>query len=265
MKICLSIAGSDPVGGAGLQADIKTFCAYRVFGMAVPTAITIQNTGGLSGIEALPGSLVARQLEFLLSDVRPDAVKIGMTATGEVAEAVADGLKGLAAPVILDPILRAWDGCSMLDDRGLKILRERLIPIAALVTPNLDEASILSGVDARDIEGMKEAASAIRAMGAKAVLVKGGHLLGRAVDVLSGPDGVIEFDSARLTGRLAHGTGCALSAAIAAGLALGLDLAQAVRRAKSFVTLALQNGFEDIGRGRMQLNHLVRVPTGNSE
>jgi len=261
VKTALSIAGSDPVGGAGIQADLKTFFAFGVYGMAVPTAITVQSTRGVTAVHPLSADLVAEQLRVLLADVRPDAVKIGMVGSADAAERIASILgKSKRGPIVLDPILAASEGTTLLDEAGLRVLKEKLLPLADLVTPNLDEATSLSGIDAKDADSMREAALAIRSMGTAAVLVTGGHLEDRATDVLATGEGVHVLDSARTPGRGAHGTGCALSSAIAAGLALGLPLKEAVRRAKAYVFLAIENGLADIGSGRILLNHFVKPP-----
>ncbi len=259
MKVprALTIAGSDSGGGAGIQADLKTFSAFRVFGMSVLTAVTAQNTVGVQGVLDLPPDFVARQLESVLSDVGVDAVKTGMLATAPIIAAVADGLRAHGEPVlVVDPVMIATSGDPLLAADARGALVKALFPLARLVTPNLDEAAALADMPVVTEEDMERAARRIRAHGPHAVLVKGGHLSGAATDVLWDGATLTRFSAPRVDGAATHGTGCTLSAAITAGLARGVVLAEAVREAKAYVTAALREGFAP-GRGARVARHFV--------
>src|SRR3990172_5770129 len=232
----LTIAGSEWGGGGGIQADLKTFSAFRVFGMSVITAVTAQNSVGVQGVENLPPAFVVQQLRSVLSDFGADAAKCGMLSTAPIIEAVADVLAE-------HPIRR-------------QALISRILPLALVVTPNLPEAEALSGISVRGREGMEEAARRIHALGPRHVLVKGGHLEGDALDLLWDGRDFTELSVPRVDSPNTHGTGCTFSAAIAAGLALGQSLLEAVRRAKAYVTRAIQEGFQ-AGRGGGQLRHFL--------
>lgn len=249
-----TIAGSDPTGGAGLQGDLKTFAAHGVRGTAVVTAITVQGLRGVSRVLALPPDLVAGQLSVVLEEVRPRALKTGMLWDGATIEAVAERLSTVpGTPVVVDPVLAASAGGDLLQPTALPALKSRLIPLATVVTPNLPEAARLLGVAHSSPYEVEEAARALLDLGCRAVLLKGGHATGpQAVDVLATREGVTPFALPRLPGIDPHGTGCALSAALAARLGRGQPLAEAVRGAKAYVHRALVAG----GAG-----HLVhRVP-----
>ena len=248
----LSIAGSDSGGGAGIQADLKTFSALGVFGMTAITAVTIQNTRGVIGYESLPPQVVADQIRAVVTDIGVDAAKTGMLASAAIVEAVADAVaETRIANLVVDPVSVSKHGHRLLDEDAVGAMRERVLPLATLVTPNLPEAAVLAGFDVTDRDGMEEAARAIQAMGPRAVLVKGGHLPGA-----TGADDLF-FDGARMTWIAGewietpntHGTGCTLSAAITAGLAQGRPLGEAVRDAKAYVTRAIREGFA-LGRDR---------------
>lgn len=259
--VALTIAGSDSGGGAGIQADLKTFHAFGVFGTSALTAITAQDTRGVSGVQRVEPELVRRQIEAVWEDLRPAACKTGMLADEPIIRAVAEALDatGLEA-VVVDPVMVAASGDPLLEEGAADALRELLLPRALLVTPNLPEAEILSGLAVADVEAMKRAARAIAAAGARAVLVKGGHLEGEeAVDVLWAEGEMREWRAPRLRTRAGHGTGCTLSAAVAAGLASGRDLVQAVDAALRFTRAALETA-PDLGRGTAPLNHWAAVP-----
>ena len=239
----LSIAGSDSGGGAGIQADLKTFSALGVFGMTAITAVTIQNTRGVIGYEPLPPQVVAEQIRAVVTDIGVDAAKTGMLASAAIVEAVADAVaETRIANLVVDPVSVSKHGHRLLDEDAVGALRERIVPLATLVTPNLPEAAALAGFEVTDRDGMEEAARAIRAMGHGAVLVKGGHLPGA-----TGADDLF-FDGDRMTWIAGewietpntHGTGCTLSSAIAAYLARGAGLFEAVRQGKAFVTEAIR-------------------------
>lgn len=253
----LTIAGSDSGGGAGIQADLKTFSAFRVFGMSVITAVTAQNSVGVQGVENLPPAFVARQLRSVLEDFGADAAKCGMLSTAPIIEAIADVLRERPiANLVVDPVMVAKSGDPLLRPDARQALITRVLPLALVVTPNLPEAEALTGMPVTDRAGMEEAARRIRALGPRHVLVKGGHLKGDAVDLLWDGRGFQEFSVPRVDSSNTHGTGCTLSAAIAAGLALGHALPDAVARAKSYVTRAIREGFQ-AGRGVGQLRHFL--------
>lgn len=249
--IALTIAGSDPGGGAGLQADLKTFHQFGVYGTAVVTLITAQNTVGMSRVEPLSAGLVGEQLDAVLSDLPPKAAKTGALGTAAIIEAVAG--RRIACPLVVDPVTVGKHGMPLMNEDARSAFRQLLLPRATLVTPNLDEAAELSGIGVCDAETMREAAKRIADLGAASVLVKGGHLAGDALDILW-HDGVFtEFRAPRIETRHTHGTGCVYSAAITAGLALGLSVHDAVSRAKSFVSEAIRTA-PGLGAGYGPLN-----------
>ncbi|HZJ12036.1 MAG TPA: bifunctional hydroxymethylpyrimidine kinase/phosphomethylpyrimidine kinase [Methyloceanibacter sp.] len=260
--IALTIAGSDSSGGAGIQADLKTFSALGVYGASVITALTAQNTLGVEAVHVVPAEFVLKQIEAVARDLKVDAVKIGMLATSAVIEAVAEGLKAFArVPVVLDPVMVAASGDALLDDDAVETLRSVLLPRAALITPNLPEAAKLLGRgEAKNEREMFAQAKALRGLGAKAVLIKGGHAVGaNAVDVLVDEEGELRLEAPRLKTGNTHGTGCTLSSAIAAELAKGASLRQAVGRAKAYVTAAIAAADElHIGKGRGPVHHFHR-------
>jgi hydroxymethylpyrimidine/phosphomethylpyrimidine kinase len=255
----LSIAGSDPGGGAGIQADLKTFAAHGVYGMAVVTAITVQSTRGVLAVEPVAAESVERQIGSVLDDIGVDAVKIGMLATAETVKCVARVLASLAGrvPIVLDPVLRASDGTTLLEAAGLEPLLADLLPRVTVVTPNRVEAAALL---LRDVTSEREAEEAARDLAARgsAVLVTGGDEDGdEVVDVLADRGGSITvFRAPRLRSRSTHGTGCTVSAALAARLASGVELAAAVAAAIDYVRRAMDPGL-DLGRGRAPLDHGV--------
>lgn len=237
----LSIAGSDPSGGAGIQADLKAFSARGVYGMAVLTALTVQNTTGVSGVHPVPPAFVADQIAAIRADLPVGAVKIGMIAGADIAEAVADALDGLAAPVVLDPVMVAKGGHPLLPPDAVAALRARLLPRAAVVTPNLPEAASLLDMDpARTRAQMEAQAAALLDLGPAAVLLKGGHLDGAdSPDLLMTAGGTLWLDAPRTPTRNTHGTGCTLSAALAADLARGRALPEAAAAAKRYTAAAI--------------------------
>ena len=237
LPVALTIAGSDPGGGAGIQADLRTFAAFGVHGASVIAALTAQDAGGVRAIAEVAPAFVAEQLDTVLGDLEVRAVKTGMLHRA----AVIDVLVARRLPLlVVDPVMAASRGGTLLEPTGVAALRDRLLPLATLVTPNLHEAEVLTGLTVADPAGMREAARALVALGAGAALVKGGHLAGDAVDVLYDGHGFRELRAPRIEGRRLHGTGCVLSAAIAAGLALGDDLADAVAEAKRYVIRTIE-------------------------
>jgi hydroxymethylpyrimidine/phosphomethylpyrimidine kinase len=263
MAIALTVAGSDPSGGAGIQADLKTFHRFGVYGTAAVTLITVQNTARLSRIEVLPGDLVRDQIQAVLDDLPPGAVKTGALGSEEVVRAVAECR--FNCPLVVDPVMFSSGGAPLLDPAGRDALRKLLLPIAALVTPNLAEAAELAAREVRTPADMRDAARRIADTGARAVLIKGGHLEGEALDVLLSGGVFSEFRTARIETRHTHGTGCAYSAAITALLARGLSLTDAVGQAKAFVFEAIRQA-PGIGAGAGPLNYQAvaqDVPPGS--
>jgi hydroxymethylpyrimidine/phosphomethylpyrimidine kinase len=253
----LTIAGSDSGGGAGIQADLKTFSAFRVFGMSVLTAVTAQNSVGVTGVHNLPPQFVALQIDAVLDDIGADAVKLGMLSTAPIIEAVAARLTAhRQAPVVLDPVMIAKAGDHLLQPDARDALIERVLPLAEVVTPNLHEAAALAGIPVTTEKEMEEAARRIHARGPRHVLVKGGHLKDSATDILWDGRAFTRLSAPRVDSTNTHGTGCTLSAAIAAGLALGRPLTEAIRDAKAYVTAAIREGFPT-GRGVGALRHFV--------
>ena len=253
----LTIAGSDSGGGAGIQADLKTFSAFRVFGTSVLTAITAQNSVGVHGVHELPPAFVRAQLDAVLSDFGADAVKIGMLSTASIVEAVAERLRAYRQErIVLDPVMIAKSGDPLLEPDARVALVRVMLPLAEVVTPNLHEAAALAGIPVETEADMEGAARRILALGPRTVLVKGGHLKESATDLLWNGRVVTRFTATRIDSPNTHGTGCTYSAAIAANLARGLALADAVREAKAYVTAALREGFQP-GRGVGALRHFV--------
>jgi hydroxymethylpyrimidine/phosphomethylpyrimidine kinase len=257
--IAFTIAGSDSGGGAGIQADLKTFAALGVYGASAITALTAQNTLGVDAVLAVPPDFVRAQIGAVSRDLQVGAIKIGMLANAPIIGAVADGLADFQdVPVVLDPVMVAASGDKLLDADAVATLRARLLPLATLITPNLAEAAALLGTsEARNEQEMGEQGAELLAIGARAVLVKGGHLRGeQAVDLLVTADGVERFAAARVATRNTHGTGCTLSSAIAAELAKGASLRDAVAAAKVYLTAALQHADAlEIGKGRGPVHH----------
>ena len=251
----LIVAGSDSGGGAGIQADIKTVTALGAYAETALTAVTAQDTLAVHAIEPVSPALVARQIEVVLNDPGADAVKTGMLASAQVAAAVATALERFGGPIVVDPVMAATSGTRLLDDDALEILKRRLIARAALVTPNIPEAERLLGRKIPDAAAMERAARDLLALGAHAVLLKGGHLEGPSVvDVLAMDGRVERFESPRLESRNTHGTGCTLASAIATGLAQGLDLVASIARARAYVREAIRSA-PGFGRGQGPLNH----------
>jgi hydroxymethylpyrimidine/phosphomethylpyrimidine kinase len=253
--VALTIAGSDPSGGAGIQADLKTFHQFGVYGEAIITLVTVQNTVSLERVECMPAVLVLHQLRAVLDDIPPTAAKAGALGNRSIVHAVAGAAADFRFPFVVDPVMVSKHGRLLVTKDALEAMRDELIPQASLVTPNLAEASALIGREVQDLDGMHQAAREIHRMGAKAVLVKGGHLAGDAVDVLYMSGGLTRlFRAPRIETKNTHGTGCTYSAAITAELARGTLLEHAVERAKSFVTEAIRSA-PGLGKGSGPLNH----------
>jgi hydroxymethylpyrimidine/phosphomethylpyrimidine kinase len=253
--VALTIAGSDPSGGAGIQADLKTFHRFGVYGEAVVTLIAVQNTRGVTRVDRLAPDLVRDQIRAVLEDIPPQAVKTGALGSKEVVEVVAEAAGAFGCPLVVDPVMISKRGARLLDEDSSRALVERLIPRAFLLTPNLDEAAAITGLAVNDRDSMLRAAEKLTALGAANILVKGGHLEGDALDLLLMASGEVhEFRAARIETRHTHGSGCTYSAAITAELAKGTPLAQAVRLAKDFVRRAILTN-PGLGSGQGPLDH----------
>jgi hydroxymethylpyrimidine/phosphomethylpyrimidine kinase len=258
----LSIAGSDSGGGAGIQADLKTFSALGVFGMTAITAVTVQNTQGVSGYEALSPKTVGDQIRAVVTDIGVDAAKTGMLANAQIVEAVADAVAETTVPnLVVDPVFVSKHGHALLEPDAVDALRSRILPLATLVTPNLHEAAGLAGFEVGSRDLMEDAAEAILAMGPRAVLVKGGHLPGAttADDLFFDGDAMEWIGAERIDTPHTHGTGCTLSSAIASHLARGAPLLEAVRLGKDFVTEAIRHSLA-LGSGIGPVDQLWSIP-----
>jgi hydroxymethylpyrimidine/phosphomethylpyrimidine kinase len=259
--IAVTIAGSDSGGGAGIQADIKAVTAMGGFAATAITALTAQNTMGVHGVVPVDPAFIAQQIEVVLTDIGADAIKTGMLHSAEVIGTVVGAVKKHApgAPLVVDPVMVAKGGHRLLLGEAEAALRERLLPMAALLTPNLPEAEVLAGFPVHDEASMRRAADKLLALGAKAVLMKGGHLEGdRVVDLLVHDGRVERFEDARIPSRHTHGTGCTLASATAAGLAQKMSLVDAVTRARGYVRKAIETA-PGYGQGHGPLNHAVTV------
>ncbi len=259
LPIALTIAGSDPSGGAGLQADLKTFQQFGVYGMSVVTLLTVQNTQRVSSVDPLVPSYVTAQLEAVTSDMPPAAAKTGALGSTGVIEAVAAWARGISFPLVVDPVMVSKHGAPLLQDEAREVLVRLLLPQASLLTPNLPEASALAAVEVTDLPSMEDAARRIADLGPSAVLVKGGHLIEDAVDVLYREGRMEHFTARRIASHHTHGTGCTYSAAITAGLAHGQDLSAAVRAAKEYITRAIATA-PGLGHGCGPVNHASKEP-----
>ncbi|HVZ52184.1 MAG TPA: bifunctional hydroxymethylpyrimidine kinase/phosphomethylpyrimidine kinase [Pseudolabrys sp.] len=261
--IAVTIAGSDSGGGAGIQADLKTFAALGVYGASVITALTAQNTQGVSAIHDVPAEFITAEIDAVFSDLAVNAVKIGMLSQTAAIETVADGLsRHRARNIVLDPVMIATSGDRLLAADAVEALRTKLIPRALVVTPNLPEAAALTGASpARDERDMEAQAREILSLGARHVLIKGGHGTGEeSVDLLIGQGDVLRLSAPRIATRNTHGTGCTLSSAIAAGLAKDLPLIEAVQQAKAYVTAAIAAADAlQVGHGHGPLNHFHAI------
>jgi hydroxymethylpyrimidine/phosphomethylpyrimidine kinase len=249
MRRALTIAGSDSGGGAGIQADLKTFAALGVFGTSAITSVTAQNTVGVQGVHDLPPGFVGRQIDSVVDDIGIDAAKTGMLSNAAIIEVVAEKLRAHRIErLVVDPVMVAKSGAPLLRPDAVEALIDRLLPLARVVTPNIPEAEALSGLTISGIDGMQRAARQIHSLGPRYVVVKGGHLRGRAIDLMFDGNDVTELDAERIETPHTHGTGCVFSAAIAAQLAKGNPVPEAVAVAKRFVTAAVRHGFP-LGKG----------------
>jgi len=259
MRTALTIAGSDSGAGAGIQADLKTFAAHGVYGICAITAVTAQNSLGVTMVEALPADLVTAQIEAVVSDFGVHAAKTGMLASAAIVEAVAAAVRDLEIPLlVVDPVMIAKSGDRLLDDEALGAMKTELISLAFLVTPNIPEAEALTNIEIRSDADRKEAARRIVEMGATAVVIKGGHLPGDEItDVLLHEDEFVEFRQSRVPGRHTHGTGCTFAAAITSHLAQGHDLRTALPAAQQYVAEAIRHS-PNLGSGHGPLGHFFK-------
>ena len=256
MKTALTIAGSDSSGGAGIQADIKTMTANGVYAMSAITALTAQNTTGVYGILEVTPEFLANQLDCIFTDIRPDAVKTGMVSSSALIEVITQKLTQYKAEnLVIDPVMVATSGAKLISDEAIETLKGKLLGLATLITPNIPEAQVLSGMDIRTAEDMEQAAKAIYEAYGCAVLCKGGHQLNDANDLLYSKEGARWYQGRRIANPNTHGTGCTLSSAIASNLAKGYSLDEAVERAKAYISGALA-AMLDLGKGSGPMNHM---------
>jgi hydroxymethylpyrimidine/phosphomethylpyrimidine kinase len=258
IPIALTIAGSDPSGGAGIQADLKTFHQFGVYGTTVLTLLTVQNTIRVSAVKPLPASIVLAQLNAVLEDLPPKAAKTGALGSREIVEVIAERAAEFPFPLVVDPVMMSKHGKPMLEERARSALIKKLLPQAFLVTPNLEEASVIVGREIVGLAAVQEAARAILDMGPQAVLVKGGHLGKEATDVLCYKRRIHTFSAPRIQTQHTHGTGCTYSAAITALLAKGVELLDAIPQAKRFITRAIETN-PGLGRGSGPVNHFAEI------
>lgn len=256
LPVALTIAGSDPSGGAGIQADLKTFHQFGVYGTAVITLLTVQNTQRVSRVEVMDATLVREQLEAVLEDIPPAAAKTGALGSRAIVEAVAARAGRFPFPLVVDPVMVSKHGAPLVDEAAIESFRNRLAPLATLITPNCQEAALLSGRSVTNLDEAHDAAEAIAKLGPKAVLIKGGHLAGWATDVLYIDGSWHTYPAARVPTTHTHGTGCTFSAAITACLAKGMGIPQAVAAAKHFITEAIRTN-PGLGQGQGPVNHFA--------
>ena len=256
MKKLLTIAGSDCSGGAGIQADLKTFAAHKVYGMSVITSLTAQNTMGVSHVADLSAEFVGQQLDAVFTDIYPDAVKIGMVSNAEIIRIIVKKLKEYKVKnIVVDPVMVSTSGSSLMDTKANNILIEELLPLANIITPNMEEARVLSGTEVKTKADMEKAAKIIGESLDGVVLVKGGHLNDSADDLLLIDGEIVWIQASRIDNSNTHGTGCTLSSAIAVNLAKGMEVREAFIKAKEYLAGAIEDQL-DLGKGRGPLNHL---------
>ena len=260
VKKVLSIAGSDCSGGAGIQADLKTFSAHGVFGMSVIVAVVAENTSRVLDIQDITPDMIEKQIDAVFEDIEVDALKVGMLSSPVCMEAVAGKLRQYKPKnVVIDPVMYAKNGCPLMDPSSTGTLIEKILPLADVLTPNIPEAERIADMKIADVKGMEAAAERITRMGGcRGVLVKGGHASGSALDVLFDGKSFLHFDAERIDTKNTHGTGCTYSSAIASNLALGMDLPQAVERAKAYVTTAIRHSLS-IGKGNGPTHHFYEL------
>ena len=259
MQKVLSIAGSDCSGGAGIQADIKTISAHKLYAMSVLTALTAQNTLGVKAVMEIPAEFIAKQLDSVFEDIVPDSVKIGMTSCQAVIAVIADRLTAYGANhIVVDPVMVSTSGCRLIAEHAIDTLKQKLLPLAEIITPNIPEAEVLSGITIKDERDMVTAGKLLCQRYGCAVLVKGGHRSDNATDILCRRGEVVRFCAERVDNPNTHGTGCTLSSAIASYLAMGLPLAESVQNAKAYLLGALKAGL-NLGKGAGPLEHGYKI------
>ncbi len=259
MKHVLTIAGSDTCGGAGIQADIKTFSALGTYGMSVITAVTVQNTQGVFGCQDITPDIIKAQIDAIFTDIEVSAVKIGMVSQIETIKAISEKLKQYHVKnLVLDPVMISKSGFDLMKSEAKETLIKELIPLAYIVTPNLPEAEVITGMSVKNLEDMEKSAKIIYDMGAKNVLIKGGHMENEATDILFDGEKYTYIKRERIHTKNTHGTGCTLSSAIAANLAKGQTVKQAVQNAKEYITVAIAHSL-DIGKGVGPTNHFYTL------
>ncbi len=256
MKTALTIAGSDCSGGAGIQADLKTFAAHKVFGMSVITAVVAENTSRVISIENMPPNCITDQITAIFEDIKVDAIKIGMLPNEICMKTVAQELqKYHPNNIVIDPVMVAKGGCALMMDNSVKALIDNIIPLADILTPNIPETEAITGINIKTIDDMKIAAKQIYNMGAKNIIIKGGHLDGDAIDILYNGKNYYTYTTERIQTKNTHGTGCTFSSAIASNLANGMNINDAVKYAKDYITNAIKYSL-NIGKGHGPTNHL---------
>lgn len=259
MKTVLTIAGTDPTGGAGAQADLKTFMAHEVYGMSILTALVAQNTTGVTSIMNVTPQFLEEQFDCVFTDIRPDAVKIGMVSRPELITVIVEKLKQYAIEcIVVDPVMVSTSGSRLLEEPALELLKTKLLPLADIITPNIPEAEVLSGMRIHDRKDMQRAAAVIAQDYDGYILMKGGHSMNRADDLLVYKEDVHWLCCEKIDNPNTHGTGCTLSSAIASNLAMGYDMTSAVERAKAYISGALRDGL-DLGKGSGPLNHCWNI------
>lgn len=259
MKTVLSIAGSDCSGGAGIQADLKTCSAHGVFGMSVIVSVVAENTSRVIDIQNITPDIIAKQIDAVFEDITVNAVKVGMLSDMECMKVVAEKLKEYKPlHIVIDPVMYAKNGCALMQPNAIETLIKSIIPLATVLTPNIPEAEIIAKTKINSEQDMKTAAVKICAMGCKSVLIKGGHYIGNAVDILFDGKDFYRFETQRINTKNTHGTGCTLSSAIASNLAIGYDIQTAVKKAKDYVTTAIKHSLS-IGKGCGPTNHFYEL------
>lgn len=253
MKIALTIGGSDPTGGAGIQADLKTFKSFGVYGLSIPTALTAQNTNGVTGIYDLPSGFFSNQLDTLLKDIKPDALKTGMLSSSEIIKIIAEKIKQYSLKnLVVDPVTVSSTGVPLVNDKALEFMKDYLFPLAKVITPNIYEASLFTGINIQDEEDMKKAAIKLKGFGSETVIITGGHLERQTIDLLLYEGEFLSLQREKIEGQY-HGTGCVFSSAITACLAFGYDVRETSVKANEFVWKAIRSAFS-IGKGMKILN-----------
>ena len=253
MKTALTIGGSDPTGGAGIQADLKTFKSFGVYGLSIPTALTAQNTNGVTDIYDLPSGFFSNQLDTLLKDIKPDALKTGMLSSSEIIKIIAEKIKQYSLKnLVIDPVTVSSTGVPLVNDKALEFMKDYLFPLAKVITPNIYEASLFTGINIQDEEDMKKAAIKLKGFGSETVIITGGHLERQTIDLLLYEGEFLSLQREKIEGQY-HGTGCVFSSAITACLAFGYDVRETSVKANEFVWKAIKSAFS-IGKGMKILN-----------